>query len=129
MPLAPENARLELTEATLPDGTGREISCSLRALTERDLGAAFEGVMRDISVAAALSDAVLEIRATRVAPPRPAPPDALQALARDLWDSGFPVRFASSWTPAPAGAVGLGVDGMAERMRGFLAHHPSWKLA
>lgn len=129
LPAAPDGARLDLAEAALSGGTARGISGTLRALTERDLGAALERVMRDISVAAALSDAVLEMRARRVAPPRAAPPDALQALALDLWTAGFSVRFAPSWTPAPAGAVGLGLGGAGDGLRGFLADHPSWKMA
>ena len=85
--------------------------------------------MRDISVAATLTDAVLEMRVRRVAPPRPTPPDAVQALARDLWAAGFSVRFAPSWTPAPDGAAGLGVVGAEDGLRGFLNDHPSWKMA
>lgn len=125
----PGKARCELSETRISGGTAREVSGTIRALTDGDLGAAVEAVMRDIAASAAVSEAVLEIRAVRVASPRTTPPDVLQALALDLWKSGFSVRFAPSWDPAPEGTVGLGLGGAEEEIRGLLTDHPSWILA
>jgi hypothetical protein len=51
----------------------------------------------------------------------------LQALALDLRDAGFEVRFGPSWTPVPEGAVGLGVLGAEQELENFLDAHPSWR--
>ncbi len=107
----------------------REILGEILALSERDLGSALETVLRSLTTTAALSEAVLETRAARVTPPTSAAATTLQALALDLWDAGFCVRFAPSWTPVPAGAVGLGVLGAEQELNGFLQAHPSWSVA
>jgi hypothetical protein len=96
------------------------------ALTERDLGSALENVLRSLT-ASALSDAVLEIRAARVTPPASAPATRLQTLALDLWDAGFEVRFAPSWSPVPEGAIGLGILGAEQELLSFIEAHPSWR--
>jgi hypothetical protein len=70
---------------------------------------------------------VLETRATRVAPLASAPATTLQALALDLRDAGFEVRFAPSWTPVPVGAIGLGVLGAEQELQSFLEAHLSWR--
>jgi hypothetical protein len=97
------------------------------ALSERELGSALQTVWRSLTISAALSDAVLETRATRVAHPASAPANTLQALALDLRDAGFEVRLAPSWTPVPEGAVGLGVLGAEQELESFLDAHPSWR--
>ena len=97
------------------------------ALSERDLGSALEAVLRSLTIAAALSDAIIETSAARSRTPCPAPASALQGMAIDLWDAGFGVRFAPSWTPVPPGALGLGVSGSEQGLMGFLAAHPSWR--
>ena len=79
------------------------------------------------ATSAVLSDAILETRVTRVTPPASAPATILQALALDLWDAGFRVRFAPSWTPAPKGSVGLGIFGAEQELRSFIEAHPSWR--
>jgi hypothetical protein len=80
-----------------------------------------------LTTSAALSEAVLETRATRVTPPAVAPATTLQALALDLKDAGFEVRFAPSLTPVPEGAVGLGVLGAEQELETFLDAHLSWR--
>ncbi len=127
LPLLPETARGSVVETEDPAGGRREILGELLALSERDLGCALESILRSLTIAAALSDAILETRAARVAPPGSAPAATLQALAFDLSNAGFSVRFAPSWTPVPEGAIGLGVLGAEEELRGFLATHPSWE--
>ena len=97
------------------------------ALTERDLGSALENILRTLTTSAALSDAVLETRAVRVTPPASAPATTLQALALDLRDAGFGVRFAPSWSPVPEGAIGLGILGAEQELLSFIEAHPSWR--
>jgi hypothetical protein len=124
----PETARCSVVETDDPTEHKREILGEILALSERDLGSALESMLRFLTITAALSDAVLETRATCVAPPRPAPAMILQALALDLRDAGFHVRFAPSWTPVVEEAVGLGVLGAERELRSFLRTHPSWRV-
>jgi hypothetical protein len=124
----PEGAQCSLVATDDPEMSRREIQGEVLALTERDLGFALEIVLRSLTTSAALSDAVLETRAARMTPPGAAPETTLQALALDLRDAGFEVRFAPSWTPVSAGAIGLGVLGAEQELERFLLAHPSWML-
>ncbi len=125
----PETARCSVFEADDAAEVRREILGEILALSEEDLGSALETVLRSLTIAAALSDAVLETRAARVAPVRLAPATALQALALDLRDWGFAVRFAPTWTPVAEDEVGLGIGGAERELRSFLEAHPSWRMA
>jgi hypothetical protein len=127
LPALPETARCSVVETDDPATGRRGILGEILALCERDLGSALQAVLRSLTTSAALSDAVLEIRATRVAPPASAPATTLQALALDLRDAGFEVRFAPSWTPVPVGAIGLGVLGAEQELQSFLEAHLSWR--
>ena len=129
LPSLPGSVRCSVVETGEPGGGRREILGEILALSERDLGSALETVLRSLTIIAALSDALLETRAARVTPPGSAPAASLQALALDLWNAGFRVRFAPSWTPVPEGRIGLGVRGAEEKLRRFLEAHPSWDLA
>jgi hypothetical protein len=129
LPTLPETARSSVVETDDPARCRREILGEILALSERDLGSALETVLRSLTTTAALSEAVLETRAARVTLPRPAPAATLQALALDLWEAGFRVGFAPSWTPVPVGVVGLGVLGAEQELNGFLLAHPSWRVA
>jgi hypothetical protein len=128
LPALPETARCSVVETDDPETGRRGILGEILALSERDLGSALETVLRSLTTSAALSDAVLETRATRVTPPASAPATTLQALALDLRDAGFEVRFAPSWTPVPVDAIGLGVLGAEQELVSFLLAHPSWTL-
>jgi len=127
LPTLPEIARSSVVETDEPAELGREVLGEILALSEADLGSAMDTVLRSLTITAALSDAVLETRAARVTPPGSAPTTTLQALALDLWDAGFRVGFAPSWTPVPEGAVGLGVRGAEQELGSFLQVHPSWR--
>jgi hypothetical protein len=127
LPVLPESARCSVVETDDPATGGRGILGEILALSERDLGLALEKVLRSLTTSAALSDAVLETRAIRVTPPASAPATTLQALALDLRDAGFGVRFAPSWTPVPEGAVGLGILGAEQELRSFIEAHLSWR--
>ena len=119
--------RHDLEEVLDPAGTLLRITGTIRALTDRGLGAGLERVMRSVSDAATLSGAVLEMRSFMERQPRPAPPGPLQDLALDLWRAGFPVRFSPSWTPAPSPLLALGVRGDEEALLGFLRESPLWE--
>jgi hypothetical protein len=128
LPALPETVRCSVVETDEPGEGRREILGEILALSERDLGSALETVLRSLTITAALSDALLESRAARVTPPGSAPAATLQALALDLWNAGFRVRFAPSWTPVPEGRIGLGVRGAEEELQSFLEAHPSWEI-
>jgi hypothetical protein len=128
LPGLPESARLSVFETDDPGEGRREVLGEILALSERDLGSALEMVLRSLTITATLSDALLETRAARVTPPGPAPAATLQALALDLWNAGFRVRFAPSWTPVPEGRIGLGVRGAEEELQRFLEAHQSWEM-
>ena len=123
----PETARCSVVETDDAARGIREILGEILALSECDLGSALERVLRSLTIAAALSDAILETSATRVTHPASTPSGTLQALALDLRAAGFLVRFAPSWTPVPKGAVGLGVLGAEQVLESFLQAHPSWR--
>ena len=126
LPVFPERARCSVVETDDPASGTRGIVGELLALSESDLGSALETVLRSLTISATLSDAVLETSAARVRPPGSAPAAALQALAFDLWEAGFHVRFSPSWTPVPEGALGLGTRGADRELKSFLQDHPSW---
>jgi len=128
LPVLPETTRCSTIETDDPAENKREVLGEILALSERDLGSALETILRSLTITAALSDAVLETRAARVVPPGSTPSETLEALALDLRDAGFRVRFAPSWTPVPEGAVGLGVLGAEEQLESFLHAHPSWRM-
>lgn len=121
-------ARCTLSEAEGPEPATRRLAGEVSALTQADLGAALEAVLRALTTAAVLTEAVLEVGAVRSVAPRVASREALEGLARDLWEAGFPVRFEPSWTPAPPAEAYLGVAGRDD-LRVFLRSHPSWSLA
>ncbi len=127
LPALPETARCSVFETDDPEAGKREILGEILALSERDLGSALEKVLRSLAISAALSDAVLKTRATRVTPPASVGATTLQALALDLWDAGFGVTFAPSWTPVPEGAIGLGILGAEQELRSFIEAHLSWR--
>jgi hypothetical protein len=123
----PTGARLSVVETD--DGAGtREILGEILALSEGDLGSALESVLRSLTSAAALADAILETSAARLKPVRPAPAGPLQTLALDVREAGFSVRFAPTWTPLSEDELGLGVGGDEGRLRDFIGSHPSWSM-
>lgn len=123
-PFAHALAEVDDTEAAT-----RTISGEIRALVEPALQHALDAVLRAVTERAALTEAVLETRAVYHCRPKSAPPGALQVLARDLWEAGFPVRFAPCWGPVPEPGLALGVRGAEDELAGFLRAHPSWRLA
>jgi len=127
LPALSETARYSVVETDDPETGRRGILGEIVALTERDLGSALENILCSLTASAALSDAVLETRAARVTPPASAPATTLQTLALDLWDAGFEVRFAPSWSPVPEGTIGLGILGAEQELLSFIEAHLSWR--
>lgn len=126
LPVLPETARCSVLKTDDPETGRRGILGEILALSEDDLGSALDVVLRSLTTSAALSEAVFQCRVTRITPPASTPASTLQALALDLRDAGFAVRFAPSWTPVPEGAIGLGVLGAERELESFLEGHPSW---
>ena len=109
-----------------PETGKRRLTGEIRAFTQAELAFAFETVLREITTVAALTEAVLEVGAVRSVPPGVASRQALEELARDLWDAGFGVLFGPSWAPAPGADVCVGGSGDLQE---FLRTHPSWSVA
>ena len=128
IPALPDSVRCSVVETGDTEEGRREILGEILALSEAHLGFALETVLRSLTITAALSDAVLRSRAARLAPVGRAPAASLQALALDIRDAGYYVRFAPTWTPVPEGAIGLGICGAEQELEGFLKAHPSWKM-
>jgi hypothetical protein len=122
----PAGARLSVVETD--DAETREILGEILALSEANLGRALENLLRSVTIAAALADAILETSAARLQPVRRMPAGPLQTLALDVLEAGFPVRFGPTWTPLSEGEIGLGVGGDEERLRDFIGGHPSWTM-
>lgn len=116
--------RYDLSEEPSPCGTRLEVRGSVAAVS--GLGGALERIMRRSAEEAAVSGAVLEMRVLREATPRPFPPDLVQALARDLWRAGFPVRFGPCWEPVGDAGLAVGAGDGEERLHEFLGEHPFW---
>ena len=127
--ILPEGARCSFVETDDLGANRREILGEILALSESDLGFALGAVLRTLTTAAALSEAVFETRAARVAPVRAAPAATVQALALDVRGAGFPVRFAPTWTPLAEGEIGLGIGGAERELRGFLGEHHAYGIA
>ncbi len=125
----PGVARCSLAETDDPEAATRCIAGEIRALTLSELAMALEATLRTVTEVAALTEAMLEVEAARAFPPRVTSPRALEGLARDLWEAGFPVRFEPSWTPAPEAEVYLGIGGDGGALERFLRAHPSWSVA
>ena len=128
LPTLPGTVRYSVVQTAEREEGRLEILGEILALSETDLGSALEAVLRSLTITAALSDAVLKTRAARLAPVRPAPAAALQALALDLRDAGFGVRFAPTYTPLAEGGIGLGTRGAEKEITRFLGGHPSWSM-
>ncbi|MGH3147225.1 MAG: hypothetical protein ACRDTR_15620 [Rubrobacter sp.] len=128
LPALPESVRCSVVETGDPTGARREILGQILALTERELGAALEAVIRSLTSGSALSGALLETRVVRVAWPAVTPAHTIQAVAFDLWKAGFGVSFGPSWTPAPAGGVAVGFRGAEKELGRFFGAHPSWEI-
>ncbi len=104
----------------------RRISCEIRALYAEQLTAALDATLRSVTTYAALTEAVLEWRAVRLADPLVAPAALVEELARQMWDAGFSVSFDPSWTPTPSADISVGAMGLEDAFESFLRARPAW---
>lgn len=109
-------------------GSGyEEISCEIRALHVEQLIGALDGVLRSVVAHAALTEAVLETHAVRLADPSPASSPLMEALARQLSSAGLSPTFGSSWVPTPGADLSVGTRGLEEAFETFVAASPAWQ--
>ena len=102
--------------------------CEVRALRVGGLAVALESLLRAVAAHAALTDAVLEVRAVRAVEPIVYPAPLVERLARDLWEAGLEVGFGPSWVPVPEGGLAVGSGGSEAEIEGFLREHPAWRV-
>ncbi len=120
--------RIFATESDHAGSARRRIFGEIRALRQHELGSALGAVLRTLTTVATLTEAVLEVEAVRSVAPRVASAFAVQELALDLWEGGFQVRFAPSWTPVAGADVCVGVGGTNGDLGDFLSAHSSWRV-
>jgi hypothetical protein len=125
----PPGTRFYSLARTHDDASGStEISCEIRALHVEQLTGALEVVLRSVTAHAALTEAVLEIRAVRLADPSAVPSPLVEALARQLSDAGLRPSFGPSWTPAPGADLSVGTRGLEDAFETFVGANPAWRL-
>ncbi len=124
----PPGARFYSLARTRDAASGNtEISCEIRALHIEQLTVALEAVLRSVAAHAALTEAVLETRAVRLADPSAAPSPLVETLARQLSDAGLRPSFGPSWTPAPGADLSIGTRGLEDAFETFIAANPAWR--
>lgn len=124
---APDARFYSLVQTGDAASSTRQLSCEIRALRAGQLARALDGALRSVTAYAALTEAVLETRAVRLADPSVAPAALVEELARQLWGAGFPVSFGPSWTPIPGADVSVGTRGLEEPFEAFLWKRPAWR--
>jgi len=92
------------------------------------LAAALDGLLRAVAAHAALTDAVLEVRAVRAVEPIVYPAPLVERLARDLWEAGFSVNFGPSWVPVHEDGLAVGSGGSEAEIEGYLRDHAAWRV-
>jgi len=108
------------------ESAAREISCEIRALHPAELTGTLDAVFRSVTAYAALSEAVLETRAVRLAKPSEVSPMLAEALARQVSDFGLRVSSGPSWVPTPGADISVGTRGSGEMLKRFLLSHSDW---
>jgi hypothetical protein len=116
-----------LTQIDDAASSTRHVSCEVRALRAGQLADALDDALRSVTVHAALTEAVLETRAVRLAEPTVPVVALVEDLARQLWNAGLPVSFGPSWTPAPDADLSVGIRGLEGALEAFLRAHPTWR--
>jgi hypothetical protein len=104
-----------------------QVSCEIRALHVEQLTGALDAALRSVTAYAALTEAVLETRAVRLADPTTPPAALVEGLARQLWGANLPVTFGPSWTPIAGADISVGARGLEDALETFLREHPTWQ--
>jgi hypothetical protein len=124
----PPGARFYSLARTFDARSGdEELSCEIRALHVEQLTGALDAVLRSVAAHAALTEAVLETSAVRLANPLTAPSTLVKTLARQMSDAGLRPSFGSSWTPAPGADLSIGTRGLEDALETFVAASPAWR--
>lgn len=124
----PSGARFYSLARASDAGSGnKEISCEIRALYVEQLTGALDTVLRSVAAHAALTEAVLETRAVRVADPSEAPSPLVETLAQQLSDAGMHPSFGSSWTPVSGADLSVGTRGLEDAFETFMNANPVWR--
>lgn len=108
-----------------PASATRRISCEIRALHNEQLTAALDAALRSVTAHAALTEAVLETQAVRLADPSVTSPVLAKEVARQLSEYGLRPSFGPSWTPAPGADASVGARGLEEALEGIFRAHPA----
>lgn len=126
LPLASSEYRRSIAEIDAPDTPNRVLSAELLAFDEARRSRLLEETLRSITNYAALSGAILEMRAVRTTRSITSSPQAVEELTRDLRYVGFRVRFGRSWCLSPGADVCVGIGGGDLERR--LREHPAWRV-
>ena len=110
-----------------PSSATRTLSCEVRALHADTLAGALDAVLRSVTAHAALTGAVLETRAVRLADPAVPPVALVEELTLGLRGAGLPASFGPSWTPAPDATVSVGTARLEKAFEAFVEAHPAWR--
>lgn len=103
-----------LAESPGTDEAMRFVAGEIRGFDPRSTAQALDDVLRTLTSKAALSEAVLETRVLRQAPPWVARGTLVGEVSCRLWDAGFSVTFGRSWEPVADADLAIGVGGSAE---------------
>ena len=115
-----------LIETDDPTSATRRISCEIRALYAKQLTAAIDATLRSVTTHAALTEAVLEWHAIRLADPLVAPAALVEELARHMRDAGLTVSFGPSWMPTSCADISVGAMGLEDAFESFLHAQHAW---
>ncbi len=128
IPSFPETVRTRLTNSPGTDGATRLVTGEIHALSSKDLAEALDLFLRTLTEKAALTDAVLETSAVRLASPRAMQGTLVCAMAHELWEAGFRVTFGPSWEPFLDGDLALGAAGDNSFLEDFVLNSESWEM-
>lgn len=130
LPLFPEEANVgcSLVEESDEEAETVTIRGEIRAFSDVDVRQTVESVLREISAASALIEAILEMRVLRIAKPAVIHPDVLEMLAHDLRGGGFPIRFGRSWSSVRDVTAAVGIHGAERDLTAFFRGHHAWDI-
>ncbi len=106
-----------------------EIAGELRTFDEESAGEVLDYVLRHVVNAASISEAILETRVLKVAPPHVPDLSLVCGLARYLWAAGIGVTFGRTRLPLSGGDIALGTGGSDEKLEAILSQSSLWEMA
>lgn len=127
LPVLPDTVSSLLTECSETEENTRLVAVELRALCGRDLSSALDLILRNLTSKAALTDAVLETRATRTASPKTFDPSLVCSVARTLRGAGFDVTFGPSPYSVAGADLAVGTRGSNGELESFVTEDELWE--